>query len=191
MSTMRVPSGVVIAAALAITAFGIGSGESPDPRSTSPTSVSETAAPDARAIVRSLYARRYGISQDLAAIVVRQAARSGVSPEIVFRLIAVESGFDPHAVGRSGERGLMQIKPSTARVYQRGIAPEALFEPDVNLRIGLAHLKREAEHFGDWSLALAAYNMGRTRLTAVLRSGRRPPMGYAARVLADCDGDCT
>lgn len=141
--------------------------------------------------VRSRYSKRFGISVELADVVVRQARRARVDPEIVFALIAVESGFDPHAVGSSGERGLMQIKPATARAYESGITPEGLLVPEVNLRIGLEHLKGEVEHFGDWSLGLTAYNMGRTRLREVLASTHRPPRAYATRVLSGCDGDCS
>lgn len=142
------------------------------------------------AIPRAL-SERYGVAPGLAAMVHDHAVRADVDPEIAFRLIAIESRFDPRAVGASGERGLMQIKPSTARDYEAGLGADRLFDPAVNLRIGLRHLKREVDHFESWSLGLASYNMGRSRLTGILRSGRLPRGGYAERVLADCSVDCT
>ena len=142
----------------------------------------EREAPDSPA---GWYARRYGISPRLARIIWREARAHEVDPGIVFGLIAAESRFDPRAVGREGERGLMQIKLETARLYQRGVTAEALMRPETNLRVGLLHLKREVEHFGhDWTLGLLAYNMGRGRLTRTLERGRVPGTGYAARVLS-------
>jgi soluble lytic murein transglycosylase-like protein len=131
------------------------------------------------------YARRYGISACLAHTIWREARASSIDPGIVFGLIASESRFDPHAIGREGERGLMQIKLATARAYERNVTADALMRPETNLRLGLLHLKREVEHFGhDWTLGLLAYHMGRGRLTRALERGRVPRMEYATRVLS-------
>ncbi len=181
---------LVTALFVAGSAGGAGTTVGNDPAS-DPTIVAAGTGVSQETAVRSRYTKRFGISVELADMVVQQARRARVDPEIVFALIAVESGFDPHAVGSSGERGLMQIKPTTARAYESGITPEGLLVPEVNLRIGLAHLKGEVEHFGDWSLGLTAYNMGRTRLREILASTHRPPRTYAARVLSGCDGDCS
>jgi soluble lytic murein transglycosylase-like protein len=144
--------------------------------------VREREAPDSPA---NRYARRYGISPRLARIIWREARAQQIDPEIVFGLIAAESKFDPRAIGREGERGLMQIKLETARAYQRGVTADELMQPETNLRLGLLHLKREVEHFGhDWTLGLLAYNMGRGRLTRALQGGRMPQTEYAARVLS-------
>jgi soluble lytic murein transglycosylase-like protein len=139
-------------------------------------------APDSPA---NWYARRYGISPCLARTIWREAQANEIDPGIVFGLIASESRFNPRAVGREGERGLMQIKLETARVYQRGVTPDALMRPETNLRLGLLHLKSEVEHFGhDWTLGLLAYNMGRGRLIRALERGQAPRMEYASRVLS-------
>ncbi|MBW3660094.1 MAG: transglycosylase SLT domain-containing protein [Gemmatimonadetes bacterium] len=161
-------------------------------RSEPATRVVKPSPPAANAAERRdrRYAERYGIDMELARLVVEQSKRAGVNPEIAFGLIAVESGFDARAVGRNGELGLMQIKLSTARAYERGVTSSQLFRPEVNLRIGLAHLKRETEHFGDRSLGLLAYNMGRGRLSRILKAGRRPSADYASQILARCVRDC-
>ncbi len=131
------------------------------------------------------YARRYGISRELAATILEQAREADVDPGLVFGLVAIESRFDPHALGTSGERGLLQLKLATARAYDRGVRPEELFVPETNLRLGLLHLKREVEHFDhDWKLGLLAYNMGRGRVARALDRGMVPRTGYAARVMA-------
>lgn len=179
MHTNRITSSAALLA-LALLAAG---GAAPS----SETAAARPAAADDRAVE---YGKRYGIAPRLARTILDEARESGVAPGIAFGLIEVESGFDPRAVGRHGERGLMQVKPSTARAYERGITADGLVRPEVNLRIGLAHLKREADHFGDWRLGLLAYNMGRSRLSRILASGERPAGSYAERVLARCPGAC-
>ena len=135
-------------------------------------------------------ARRFGVRDQLARIIYEQARQAGVEPAIAFGMIAEESGFDPAAVGRQGERGLMQIKPSTARAYDAGITPEALHRPEVNVRLGLRHLKQEVEYFGDPILGLMSYHMGRARLEREMADGMRPQDGYVERVLSSCGRDC-
>ena len=135
-------------------------------------------------------ARRFGVGRRLAAIITRQAREAGVEPAMAFGIIAIESGFDPHAIGREGERGLMQIKPSTARAYDRRITAQALHDPALNVRLGLRHLTREVEFFGDRSLGLMSYRMGRARLEREMADGVPPRDGYAERVLSICGPDC-
>ncbi|HEY7470837.1 MAG TPA: lytic transglycosylase domain-containing protein [Gemmatimonadota bacterium] len=136
------------------------------------------------------FARRFGVDVDLAVVIHEQAKIAGVEPALVFGLIAAESGFDPWAVGRHGERGLLQIKPSTARAYDRRITPEMLHDPEINVELGLRHLKREVEYFGDPSLGLMSYHMGRARLKRALADGSLPANRYVERVLSSCGRDC-
>ncbi|HET9332128.1 MAG TPA: transglycosylase SLT domain-containing protein [Gemmatimonadota bacterium] len=135
-------------------------------------------------------ARRFGIGDDLAALIYKEARLADVEPGMAFGMIATESGFDPAAVGRQGERGLMQIKPSTARAYDARVTPGALHDPELNVRLGLRHLKREVEFFGDRSLGLMSYHMGRARLKRELADGVPPRNRYVDRVLSSCGSDC-
>src|SRR5688572_12635559 len=93
------------------------------------------------------YAERYGISRGLARTIYVQAREMGVETDLVFGLVATESRFNPRAVGRRGERGLLQLRLSTARAYDRHVTPEAPFHPETNLRLGPLHLKQDVEHF--------------------------------------------
>ena len=135
-------------------------------------------------------ARRFGVGRKLAGIIYEEARRVGIEPALAFGVIAQESGFDPSAVGRHGERGLMQIKPSTARAYDARITAAALMRPEANVRLGLRHLKREVEYFGDPILGLMSYHMGRTRLERELADGTAPRDRYVERVLSSCGADC-
>lgn len=135
-------------------------------------------------------ARRFGVGHELARVIYDQARQAGVEPAMAFGMIAQESRFDPAAVGRQGERGLMQIKPSTAQAYEPRITPEALHSPEVNVRLGLRHLKREVEYFGDPILGLMSYHMGRARLEREMADGMPPRDRYVERVLSSCGPDC-
>jgi soluble lytic murein transglycosylase len=65
----------------------------------------------------------------------------------------------------------MQVLPSTGR--QLGASPASrLFEPEVNLRVGMRHLKSLLDSFdGKWEPTLAAYNAGRSRAVEWLTWG--------------------
>jgi len=135
-------------------------------------------------------AERFGVREELATVIYEQARLAEVEPAMVFGMIAEESGFDPAAIGRQGERGLLQIKPSTARAYDPWVTPEELHDPEVNVKLGLRHLKREVQYFGDPSLGLMSYHMGRARLERAMADGMPPQDRYVERVLSSCGSDC-
>ena len=73
----------------------------------------------------------------------------------------VESAYNPGAVGDVGEIGLMQVRPETAHLLGHRGAVEALFEPETNVRFGVAYLSRAWEIAGgDLCRALMKYRAG-------------------------------
>jgi hypothetical protein len=86
------------------------------------------------------------------------AIRMGVDPRLAVALAFRESSLNPDAVGTSGEIGLMQVMPSTAK--DMGFSIEDLRNPSKNIEIGLTYLKQNLDKFGDPALAAAAYNAG-------------------------------
>jgi len=187
----RLPWGALIGALgmgiMTLTASGIAPGDASKAAGerAEPARVASTLPPRAERL-----AKRFGVRRELAAVIYEQARLAGVKPAMAFGVIATESGFDPAAVGRHGERGLMQIKPSTARAYDARITPEGLHDPEVNVRLGLRHLKREVEYFGDPVLGLMSYHMGRARLEREMADGVPPRDRYVERVLSRCGRDC-
>ncbi len=88
--------------------------------------------------------------------VARSAAQRYQIPEDLFlRLVQQESGWNHTAVSSKGALGLAQLMPDTARGL--GVDPRDAHQ---NLDGGARYLKAQYDKFGDWRLALAAYNAG-------------------------------
>ena len=102
---------------------------------------------------------------------IEAAARAhGLPASLVRAVIWKESNFDAQAVGSCGEIGLMQIMEGAvqdwARVNKCAVPPrEALFDPQLNMKIGCWYLARCGEHWNGYAarpiLQLAEYNAGR------------------------------
>jgi len=84
------------------------------------------------------------------------ARRYDVDSVLLVAMIEAESSFNPNAISAVGAIGLMQVMPSTARIYSEGDP----FDPAVNVDIGARYLRSLLDQFGDLPLALAAYNAG-------------------------------
>ena len=97
----------------------------------------------------------------------RHAAENGLDPYLVLSLMRQESMFKPGAVSSANALGLMQLLHETARneASLMGLPePEArqLFDPELNIRLGVHHLKGLLEHHAhSEAKALAAYNAGK------------------------------
>jgi hypothetical protein len=111
------------------------------------TSATASAAPSAAA------------RDDIRRLVVEEAARAGLSPELAMAVAKVESGFNPTALSPVGARGVMQIMPATAR-GEFGVGPDLLWSPAVNIRLGVAFLKMLLDYYGREEFALSHYNGG-------------------------------
>lgn len=89
----------------------------------------------------------------------------GVPETMVFAVIRTESGFDSGAVSSAGAVGLMQMMPETFiwltdEILFDHLDEGMLYDPETNVRYGTYLLSRFYDRYGDWELALAAYNGG-------------------------------
>ena len=97
------------------------------------------------------------------------ADRYGLPEHLLYSLIKCESDFDSGAVSSAGAVGLTQIMPETFTWLTNDILLEhldegMLYDPETNIRYGAAYLSRLYDKYGDWTLALCAYNAGPGRV---------------------------
>ncbi|NEV94710.1 LysM peptidoglycan-binding domain-containing protein [Psychroflexus sp. YR1-1] len=89
-------------------------------------------------------------------------------------LALVESALNPRAKSRVGATGLWQFMYSTAKMYDLDVSSyvDERMDPVASTEAAAKYLKRLYIMFGDWDLALAAYNSGMGNVSkAIRRSG--------------------
>ncbi len=125
------------------------------------------------------YSTQYGIRADLATSILEVASAEGIDPELAFRLVKLESDFNPRATSPVGAIGLTQVMPATARFYVKGITADGLYDPNTNLRVGFRYLRGLVKEYkGDVNVALLVYNRGPVAVEKARAEGDNPSNGY-------------
>lgn len=95
-------------------------------------------------------------------------------PTEIEYLSIVESGLDPRIRSRVGAMGLWQFMPATGKMYGMNVNPDIddRMDPELSTDAAAKYLKSLYRMFGNWEVALAAYNCGPGNVRkAIRRSG--------------------
>lgn len=128
----------------------------------------------------------------VAETIVDECSERDVDLHLVLGVIHVESAGYHRAVSQVGAMGLMQIMPATGEKLARehGMewpGPELLFDPVVNVQLGIAYLQELSDRYDHLPTALAAYNWGPGRIDRRIRRGARMPQIYVDQVMRAID----
>lgn len=122
---------------------------------------------------RSQVSYMLGISEFYMPMIETEIDRLGLPHELKY-LPVIESAMNPKAVSRMGAKGLWQFMFPTAKHYglKSNNYIDERFDPLKATRAALTYLKDLYDMFGNWELAIAAYNCGPGNVNkAIKRSG--------------------
>ncbi|HYD78053.1 transglycosylase SLT domain-containing protein [Ramlibacter sp.] len=110
--------------------------------------------------------------------IVEELERRGMPSELAL-LPYIESAFNPQAVSSARAAGMWQFMPATGRDYD---LRQNFFRDDrrnvlASTRAALDYLQRLYGMFGDWHLALAAYNWGEGSVSRAIAANKRRGLG--------------
>lgn len=118
----------------------------------------------------------------------KASIKYGVRRNIIYAVIAAESGFDPKAKGSLDDMGLMQIRLKYAKGWAKNANIEfngvqTLYDIEKNIDLGTYILSCLGKKYdNDIFMTLLAYNRGTGYLDRAVKSGESLPATYVKRV---------
>ncbi len=117
--------------------------------------------------------RLLGLSEQFFPLYEAEFQKQGIPSELKY-LSVIESGLKPNALSVSGASGLWQFMKGTGKLYGLRIndAVDERRDPIRSTQAASEYLKDLYQQFGDWTLALAAYNCGPGNVRKALRKSQ-------------------
>jgi len=133
----------------------------PDPAELSTARHLRTLPPEQAALAYSLRSRYKVAAEPMAALITEAwelEEKLGVPATLTLAVAAVESRFNPFALGTDRARGLMQIDPAEfdKELEQLG-GPLSVYDPLANMQLGVRRLATLLAQHSEAALALQAY----------------------------------
>lgn len=129
-----------------------------------------------------------GTRRELAEAIYEDSLYYNHDPKLILALIAIESSFQNMSVSERGAKGLMQLMPYVAESLAQELGIEwkgdpTLFNPFLNVRMGIHYLSRLLSDFNDIRVAMSAYNYGPSYVKSLIERRERIPADYYHRVI--------
>ena len=127
-------------------------------------------------------------ARNLAKVIVDECENyENLDPYLILAIIQIESEFSPSAVSHRGAVGLMQVMPRTAEFVANEMGMtykgrSSLYDPLINVRLGIHYLSELTDRYETTEYALAAYNYGPSNFEK-LRSRNSKQPSYVTKVL--------
>lgn len=96
--------------------------------------------------------------EEIAKLTIDSSNEYDLDPYWMLAIMYTESRFRNNVVSNEGARGLMQLIPSTAKIY--GVTKEQLHIPSINIDTGFQYYRYLLDMFDDQRMATIAYNQG-------------------------------
>lgn len=103
----------------------------------------------------------------------REFTRQGIPTDLAYMAL-IESGFNPRALSHAGAKGIWQFMPETARRFGLRVSDthDDRTDPVKSTKAAARYLKTLYRQFGNWPLAVAAYNCGEGRVARAMKKHR-------------------